>query len=333
MLASVEVSDESDPKLTNRPIRRRKLSGITFRDTLNVPKKKLGDRSEKLKGLKGKQPAVTLMLASVEVSDESDPKPTNRPTRRRKPSGITFRDTPNVPKKKSASKEIVRSQPHARGSSKGIGISVGVLDESTVILTSSSEGTGEESEYSEEENVDEEIEWLTTDEEEENKDDDKDDRSINFENTDDDKETNDEFVHGAPKHTEELIHEFSLKEVSKMRKIKNEQAKKQQMPKYSVKASNKVALDENDQKSALFQTMTESKSFNNHPAHKALYHAPTMTESKSFNNHPAHKALYHALMESLLADEEGMDQGVVDSLKQKKRQHDDQDKDPFTGPN
>nr|GEY78145.1 hypothetical protein [Tanacetum cinerariifolium] len=58
-----------------------------------------------------------------------------------------------------------------------------------------------------------------------------------------------------------------------------------------------------------------------------------MNESKSFNNHPAHKALSHALMESLLADKEGMDQGVVNLLKRKKRQHDDQDEDPSAGPN
>nr|GEX43530.1 hypothetical protein [Tanacetum cinerariifolium] len=58
----------------------------------------------------------------------------------------------------------------------------------------------------------------------------------------------------------------------------------------------------------------------------------TMTESKSFNKHPSHKALYHALMESLLADKEGMDQGVADSL-MKKIQHDDQDKDPSVRPN
>ncbi|GKC21983.1 hypothetical protein Tco_1024133 [Tanacetum coccineum] len=57
-----------------------------------------------------------------------------------------------------------------------------------------------------------------------------------------------------------------------------------------------------------------------------------MTESKSFNKHHAHKALYHALMESLLTDEECMDQGVSDLLK-KKRQHGDQDEDPSAGPN
>ncbi|GJX43850.1 hypothetical protein Tco_0260526 [Tanacetum coccineum] len=86
------------------------------------------------------------------------------------------------------------------------------------------------------------------------------------------------------KHTKELRHEFSQKEVLEIRKIKNEQAEKQQMPKYLVKSSDKVALDENDQK-------------------------------------------------SLLSDEEGMDQGVANLLKQKKRHHDDQDEDPSAEPN
>ncbi|GJU36359.1 hypothetical protein Tco_1184713 [Tanacetum coccineum] len=35
-----------------------------------------------------------------------------------------------------------------------------------------------------------------------------------------------------------------------------------------------------------------------------------MTASKSFNKHPKHKALYHALMESILMDEDAMDQGL-----------------------
>ncbi|GKA33187.1 hypothetical protein Tco_0719554 [Tanacetum coccineum] len=362
--------------------------------------------------------------------------------------------------------------------SEGTNITPGVPDESTVILTTSSEGTGtkpgvpdevkgafeakadaildwgskEESEYSEEETIDEEIEWLTNDEEEEKKDDDEDDKSIDIEKNDDE-ETDDEFhgdeyVHddgdleragklpltisslslsssfgnrflnhssdtsliGTIKesadteinslldiqiqqkvpHTQSLsiltelvlvilgstvlspIHEIPpvtpattsppppsvstishvlqqtttpiltplittvaltattvsnllhtiAKRVSVLEKdvqdlkqvdhsaeipasfrsqvppaIKNEQAEKQQMPKYSVKSSDKAILDEYDQKSALFQTMTESK---------------------SFKKHPAHKALYHALMESLLANEEGMDQGVIDSLKKKR---------------
>ncbi|GJW02718.1 hypothetical protein Tco_1561574 [Tanacetum coccineum] len=407
MIASVEVSDKSESKLANRPTRRRKASGITFRDTLNVLKKKPGDHSQKLKGIK-------IMTEEEQFAT-------------------------NTMQAIKASKQTLRSQPHAGGTSEGTGISPGVPDKSTIILTSSSEGTGtkpgvpdevkgaseakvdssidwgskEESKYYKEENVDKEIEWLNTDEEEEKKDDDDDDISINIEKTNDDEETNDEFINDAEKaevkkteevkgdnkkakfpptssslsiqspsiltvpvsvihepifllpkpeiptvtsatthppphsvstispvlqqtttpiptppitteappvttvldllpiiaqrvpsmvneylvsslgdalqmvlqkHTKELRHEFSQKEVSEIRKIKNEQAEKQQMPKYSVKSSDKVALDENDQK-------------------------------------------------SLLSDEEGIDQGVVNLLKQKKRHHDDQDEDPSAKPN
>nr|GEX60070.1 retrovirus-related Pol polyprotein from transposon TNT 1-94 [Tanacetum cinerariifolium] len=53
----------------------------------------------------------------------------------------------------------------------------------------------------------------------------------------------------------------------------------------------------------------------------------SMYESKSFNKHPANKTLYHALMESLIAAEDVMDQGVADLIKHKKRAHDDEDKD------
>ncbi|GJZ84674.1 hypothetical protein Tco_0650013 [Tanacetum coccineum] len=52
-----------------------------------------------------------------------------------------------------------------------------------------------------------------------------------------------------------------------------------------------------------------------------------MHESKSFNKHPANKTLYHALMESLIVDENAMDQGVADLIKHKKRPHDDDDRD------
>ncbi|GJW82188.1 hypothetical protein Tco_0146163 [Tanacetum coccineum] len=60
----------------------------------------------------------------------------------------------------------------------------------------------------------------------------------------------------------------------------------------------------------------------------------SMHESKSFNKHPANNNLYHALMESLIADENAIDQGVADLIKHKKSQHDDDDRDqdPPAGP-
>ncbi|GKB68770.1 hypothetical protein Tco_0930182 [Tanacetum coccineum] len=53
----------------------------------------------------------------------------------------------------------------------------------------------------------------------------------------------------------------------------------------------------------------------------------------SFNKHPANQVLYHALIEALIADEESMDKGVADSLKQQKKPYDDDDEDPFAGTN
>ncbi|GKE32890.1 hypothetical protein Tco_1452212, partial [Tanacetum coccineum] len=136
-----------------------------------------------------------------------------------------------------ASIKSIRSQPHAGGSSEGTGTKPGVLDESTITPTTSSEGTGtklgvpneekftseakadvtldwgskEESEYTKEDDDDDEnIEWVDTDEEEEKNDDD--DENIEWVDTDeeeeknddddeeyvkdDDEETDDEFVHG-----------------------------------------------------------------------------------------------------------------------------------------
>ncbi|GKA58200.1 hypothetical protein Tco_0757388 [Tanacetum coccineum] len=54
-----------------------------------------------------------------------------------------------------------------------------------------------------------------------------------------------------------------------------------------------------------------------------------MHESKSFNKHPANKTLYHALMESKIAYENAMDQGVADLIKHKERLHDDDDRDQY----
>nr|GEV63297.1 hypothetical protein [Tanacetum cinerariifolium] len=47
---------------------------------------------------------------------------------------------------------------------------------------------------------------------------------------------------------------------------------------------------------------------------------------------PANHRLYHALMEALIEDENTMDKGVVDTVKDHKRKHDD-DEDPLAGPN
>ncbi|GJY98793.1 hypothetical protein Tco_0516223 [Tanacetum coccineum] len=110
------------------------------------------------------------------------------------------------------------------------------------------------------------------------------------------------------------LEQESEKSALEIHKIKREQAEKQKMPKYTIKSTDKATLKEYDQKSALYQTMHENKSFNRNPA-----------------NH----ALYHALMEALIEDENAMDKGVADTVKNHKRQHDDDDddEDPSAGPN
>nr|GEV70380.1 hypothetical protein [Tanacetum cinerariifolium] len=110
------------------------------------------------------------------------------------------------------------------------------------------------------------------------------------------------------------LNQEPIKIMSEIHKIKKEQAEKQKLPKYTIKSTNKAALKEYDQKSALYQTMHGNKMFNRNTA-----------------NH----ALYHALMKALIADEEAMDKGVDASVKHQKRQHDDDDddEDPSAGPN
>ncbi|GJT71769.1 copia protein [Tanacetum coccineum] len=190
--ANVEVSDESDPE----PAKTQTGSRRKFQSRL----------------------MTTSFLNHMSLW-KSDPEPARRSTRRR-PSGIAFRDTSSVLKKKSpdmsqklkgiqtmtteeqlvadtmqalkASKKLSRSQPHAGGSiilttlSEGTGTKPRVPDEVKGNFEAKGDsaiywGSEEESEYSEEENVDEEIEWLTTYEEGDKKDDDEDDRSIDIE--------------------------------------------------------------------------------------------------------------------------------------------------------
>ncbi|GJV57321.1 hypothetical protein Tco_1458326 [Tanacetum coccineum] len=57
----------------------------------------------------------------------------------------------------------------------------------------------------------------------------------------------------------------------------------------------------------------------------------TMTKSKSFNKSTKQRALYHALMESILEDEDAMDEGVADKLKKRKPDDADKDEGPFVG--
>ncbi|GKB51867.1 hypothetical protein Tco_0902620 [Tanacetum coccineum] len=137
----------------------------------------------------------------------------------------------------------------------------------------------------------------------------------------------DDALHKAlQRHTVKLVKEHSVpanvtdvlqqqpkpqKSAADIRKIKKEQAGKQQEPKYTIVSSNVDALWEFDQKRTLFETMTKTK---------------------SFERNSKHKALYHALMESILEDKYAMDKGVADKLKKRKPDDTDRDEGPLAGP-
>ncbi|GKF27753.1 hypothetical protein Tco_0094095 [Tanacetum coccineum] len=144
-----------------------------------------------------------------------------------------------------------------------------------------------------------------------------------------DTKVGDVFQKELQKHTTYFIHKYSLQHLPELKKptpttkqeskknpleilkIKKEQDESQKNPQFTIKSTDKAALEEYDLKSALYQSM----------------HA-----NKSFNRNLANHRLYHALMEALIEDENAMDKGVADTVKDRKRKHDD-DEDPPAGPN
>ncbi|GJV52115.1 hypothetical protein Tco_1447856 [Tanacetum coccineum] len=69
------------------------------------------------------------------------------------------------------------------------------------------------------------------------------------------------------------LEQESKKSSSEIHKIKREQVKKQKMPKYTIKSTDKATLKEYDQKSALYQDQHENNLFNRNPAnHSIVYH-------------------------------------------------------------
>ncbi|GJW87083.1 hypothetical protein Tco_0162423 [Tanacetum coccineum] len=99
------IVSESEPEPTQR-----RQSGIAFRDSFIVSKKRSSDSSKKLKGIQ------TLTPAEQEVAD--------------------------IMKALKESKKMSKRQPGTRGSNEGTGNILGVPDESIVVSRASSEGTG-----------------------------------------------------------------------------------------------------------------------------------------------------------------------------------------------
>ncbi|GJZ75707.1 hypothetical protein Tco_0640172 [Tanacetum coccineum] len=220
--ASEEASEESGGELAHKVTGKRRTQGVTIRDTLRVSKKKLIDQSQKLN-------EIQTLTAEEQLATE-------------------------MMQALKANKKSSRSQSHTGGSSEGTGITPGVPNESTVIFTTSSDGTGtilgvlnevkgaseakaisvidwgseNKSDYptksdeikgvEKEKNYKEEIEWVSTDEEDEQQDDqDNDnDKSIDIEKNDDEEETDDGRVHGVEYvHVDEELKDVEVAETGK----------------------------------------------------------------------------------------------------------------------
>ncbi|GJR61450.1 hypothetical protein Tco_1503612 [Tanacetum coccineum] len=115
------------------------------------------------------------------------------------------------------------------------------------------------------------------------------------------------------RHTADLIEKFSVlpglesiknqeskKSPKEIIRIKREQGEKEQESTYTIRSTDKVALEEFDLKSALFKHMNKNR-----------------TASRNLANYH----LYHALMGALITDEDAMDKEIKDRVKDLKRKH------------
>nr|GEV40092.1 putative reverse transcriptase domain-containing protein [Tanacetum cinerariifolium] len=294
-----------------------------------------------------------------------------------RPSGVVFKDTSRVSKKKLLEKpQKLKEEQLATSTMQAI--KNRVSDESTVIFKTSSKGTtaipwvpneikvsyevkidptiywGSEHEsdnYEEADVTKKEADWIYSNDEKEKKDDDAENDDLVHETKDeemkdakdddetkeaksDDESARDEVANAdkatctttliceLPKEFPELpLTSSSLfvssgfepqKEVSDIINVKQERVAKEKMPKFSSTPYDKAVKVEQKQTNILFKMMNDSK---------------------SFAKYPKHKALYDALMESMLVDKYDMDILVVDPTSKRKRRHDDEEEDPFARPN
>nr|GEU81349.1 hypothetical protein [Tanacetum cinerariifolium] len=259
------------------------------------------------------------------IFDDPERLVTKKSTRKRKLTSIVIKDTPDVSKKKTpvqaqkhkgmkmlskaASLEeaqtrkalkISRRETSFRhqtcGSSEGAGSKPEVLDEPKGKSIHTSDGAGSRPEVPDVSKV------MSSDPESKNKswgerEDDNDDRQSNEEMTDAEKVN--------------VEHEQANQEVKR------------------AQVQNK-ALATTTAAPATHKEKTDVPPSSSSRSKQALFE--TMKASKSFNNHPKHMALYHALIESILTDEDAMDQGVANKQKKRKPADDNRDEDPPTGP-
>ncbi|GKB73448.1 hypothetical protein Tco_0934860 [Tanacetum coccineum] len=242
-VADVDVSEESDfeparKRTASRRVVKKKVTISTADNIIPDPNFALElGKSISLTEAAEEEAARQVHATYARIVTESEPEPAKKKIGSRSTRGVVIQDTleqeaADIMQALKESKKTSSRRPGTRGSNKGTGVSPGVLDESTVILATSSEGTGtklgvlaeekvtseenvilewvseQESEYSEEDQGDDkEVNWTDSDEDKEKKDDIDDDKSIDLEMTDD------EFVHSVEQVNDDEDEEMTNAEV------------------------------------------------------------------------------------------------------------------------
>nr|GEW86354.1 integrase, catalytic region, zinc finger, CCHC-type, peptidase aspartic, catalytic [Tanacetum cinerariifolium] len=236
------------------------------------------------------------------------------------------------------SKKTSRRQPGTEGSHEGTSSKLGVLDESTVFTATLSEGTGakpwdddkkdDKDGDADDEGDDHVSDKKDADDEDVKTESDKDDiykYKIRVRN-DENEEMKDAKAEGYDKGDEEITN--AAKEEAEKTSEAKDDTKNTKLPPSSSSLSVSLGFGYQFLKlssdSSLISTIKDSAD-----AYR-LYQS--MHANKSFNKNPTNHRLYHALIEALIKDENAMDKGVTDIVKDHKRKHVD-DEDPPVGPN
>nr|GEU80063.1 hypothetical protein [Tanacetum cinerariifolium] len=275
----------------------RSSRSVVIQYTLSAPKLKPVTSKTKLKGVQSLTPTKKEATDIMQALKESKKTSKRQPGTEGSSEGTgTISGAPNKSKFVSTT------------SSEGNGTKPGVLDEENVITEENvilEWGSEQESEYSEEDQLHEEEKddrkaRATTlninvatgsilkrekdiDDEDVETEADKDEILKNGDEEDTDaakvdaekiEEAKDDSkkVELSPTSSSLSITSGSEKSASEILKINREQAKNQKMPKYTIKSTDKAALKEFDQKSALYQNMHANKSFNGKHANHRLKH-------------------------------------------------------------
>nr|GEY08666.1 hypothetical protein [Tanacetum cinerariifolium] len=299
--ADVDVSEESDCKQTKkRTVSRRvaKKKFIIYAADNIIPNLDVAlefGKSISLTEAVEEEATRKVDATHVRIMTKFKPKPAKRNTSSKKQKAVDIMQ---------ALKEIKKTNKRQPGT----GTKPGVLDEKkvkseeNVILEWGSE---QESEYSkEDQGDDEEVNWIDSDKDEEKKDDTDDDKSIDLEMTDDE-ETDDEFVHDEEKKDD----------TDDDKSIDLEMTDDEETDDEFVHEISDVTKED-------AENIEEIKDYSKKA--KLLPTSSVISVSSGF---------------ALIKDENAMDKEVVDTVKNHKRQldddddDDDDDADPSAGPN